>query len=331
MQKVIRAPTATWPTMTAIRSKALSSVTTIKSLLHSRQQRSEQVLKRVLRLPEVPDRLAAAMRYAVLGGGKRLRPLLVYASAEALGAAPEQADIPAAAVELVHAYSLIHDDLPAMDDDVLRRGRPTCHIAFDEATAILAGDALQALAFELIAVSPELPCSQRVRLQMLGELLRASGAQGMVGGQAIDIAAAGSAHAAKTGNAKVMDEAALMHMHGLKTGALITAAVLLGALSSNVATPTQLQALRRYAGLAGLAFQIRDDILDVTASSAVSGKQQGKDAQHDKPTYTSLLGLDGARQRLQTTLDQALAALADVGGNTTTLVALTRYIVERES
>lgn len=295
-----------------------------KNLLQQRQQRIVQVLQRVLGGQQVPPRLAAAMRYAVLNGGKRLRPLLAYASAEALGAAPGQADIPAAAVELIHAYSLIHDDLPAMDDDRLRRGLPTCHVAFDEATAILAGDALQALAFELLVTSRELACGDRIRLQMLAELARASGQQGMVGGQAIDIAAAGSR----------LDETSLGHMHRLKTGALITASVVLGALSSNVATVSQLERLRHYAGLAGLAFQIRDDILDVVATTETSGKQQGKDARLNKPTYTSLLGLEGARVRLQQTLDQALAALAELeelGASTATLVSLTRYIVERKS
>lgn len=291
------------------------------SALQANRLRCERVLAQVLRNHEVPARLAAAMRYAVLSGGKRLRPLLCYAAAEALGAAPGQADVPAAAVELIHAYSLIHDDLPAMDDDVLRRGQPTCHVAFDEATAILAGDALQALAFELLAASPLLPCGQRIRLQMLAELARASGRLGMVGGQAIDIAAEGS----------LLDEAALGQMHRLKTGALITAAVLLGAMSSNMASGQQLERLRRFAGLAGLAFQIRDDILDVVSSTAVSGKQQGKDAALNKPTYTSLLGLDGARARLQATLMQALAELDGLGGNTAMLAALTRHIVERES
>ncbi len=299
----------------------MSASATFRQLLQQRQQRSEQVLRRVLRAPAVPARLADAMAYAVLGGGKRLRPLLAYASAEALGADPAQADIPAAAIELIHAYSLIHDDLPAMDDDVLRRGRPTCHVAFDEATAILAGDALQALAFELLAVSRELACGDRIRLQMLAELARASGRQGMVGGQAIDIAAAGSQ----------LDERSLGHMHRLKTGALITASVMLGALSSNVASPAQLDTLRRFADLAGLAFQIRDDILDVVATTAVSGKQQGKDARLNKPTYTSLLGLDGAQLRLQDTMEQALATLQTLDGDSTTLAALTRYIVERES
>jgi geranylgeranyl diphosphate synthase type II len=299
----------------------VSSPATFKMQLQQRQQRSEQVLQRVLRSAQVPARLQEAMRYSVLGGGKRLRPLLAYAAAEALGADPVQADVPAAAVELIHAYSLIHDDLPAMDDDVLRRGKPTCHVAFDEATAILAGDALQALAFELLAASPAMSCGNAVRLQMVTELAHASGQAGMVGGQAIDIAAAGM----------LLDEGSLSHMHRLKTGALITASVMLGALSSNVATPAQLDLLRRFAGHAGLAFQIRDDILDVVATTAVSGKQQGKDARLNKPTYTSLLGLDAARQRLQDTLHAALATLAELDADTAALESLTRYIVERES
>jgi geranylgeranyl diphosphate synthase type II len=302
----------------------LSARLSFEEFATARRQRCEQVLQRVLRDTQVPARLAAAMRHAVLGGGKRLRPLLAYASAEALGADPLQADIPAAAIELVHAYSLVHDDLPAMDDDVLRRGLPTCHVAFDEATAILAGDALQTLAFELLATAPALPCSHRIRLQMLSELTRASGARGMVAGQAIDIAAAGT----------LLDENSLSHMHSLKTGALITASVLLGALSSNVATQPQLELLRRFAQAAGLAFQIQDDILDVVASTAVSGKQQGKDAALNKPTYTSLLGLDGARQRLQQVSEQALQTLGELENlhcDTRLLAALTRHIVERNN
>lgn len=302
----------------------MSTGLSFEQFVHARRQRCEGVLQRVLRDTQVPARLMAAMRHAVLGGGKRLRPLLAYAGAEALGADPVQADIPAAAIELIHAYSLVHDDLPAMDDDVLRRGLPTCHVAFGEATAILAGDALQALAFELLATAPGLSCGHGVRLQMLAELARASGARGMVAGQALDIAAAGT----------LQDEAALGRMHGLKTGALITASVLLGALSSNVAQPVQLGLLRRFAQLAGLAFQIQDDILDVVATSEVSGKQQGKDARLNKPTYTSLLGLDGARRRLQEVAQQALQTLVELDAlrcDTRMLAALTRHIVERSS
>jgi geranylgeranyl pyrophosphate synthase len=261
------------------------------------------------------------MAYAVLGGGKRLRPMLAYAAAEAAGADYTAADIAACAVELIHAYSLIHDDLPAMDDDVLRRGKPTCHVAFGEAAAILAGDALQALAFELIAASPHLATGNGTRLRMLGELARASGAQGMVGGQAIDIAATGMR----------LNESELGHMHALKTGALISASVVLGALSSNVVTEDKLSALREFARLTGLAFQIRDDILDVEATSAVSGKQQGKDALHNKPTYTSILGLAGASARLQQTAERAEQALAHFGPEAESLRALGRLMIRRQS
>jgi geranylgeranyl pyrophosphate synthase len=295
-------------------------------ILQQRQERIEKVLQQSLhqsglQQAQVPERLYRAMHYAVLGGGKRLRPQLAYAAAEAVAGAHTFADIPACAVELVHAYSLIHDDLPAMDDDVLRRGKPTCHIAFDEATAILAGDALQALAFELLATSPRLMTGHNVRLQMLAELSRASGWRGMVAGQALDIAAAGSA----------LTEEELGRMHGLKTGALITASVLLGALSTNVATPAQLDKLREFATHTGLAFQIRDDILDVEASTAVSGKVQGKDASHNKPTYASLLGVQGATRRLQETADKAEQALADFGVGAQNLRELSRLMAARPS
>jgi geranylgeranyl pyrophosphate synthase len=261
------------------------------------------------------------MTYSVLNGGKRLRPMLAYAAAETIGGDSDAADIAGCAVEFIHAYSLVHDDLPAMDDDVLRRGKPTCHIAFDEATAILAGDALQALAFEQLASSPRLSVGNSVRLQMVVELSKACGPQGMVGGQAIDIAATG----------KLLTEAELSQMHGLKTGALIIASVLLGALSTNQATPDQISCLRRFAGLLGLAFQIRDDILDVEAESGTSGKQQGKDAQHNKPTYTSILGLEGARKRLAKTRDEALQILADFRGDTASLHQLSEYVISRKS
>ena len=290
-------------------------------LLRLRAQRIEQFLRELLQVPAPSARLGAAMRYAVLGGGKRLRPQLAYAAAEALGGHHEAADVPAAAVELIHAYSLIHDDLPAMDDDLLRRGRPTCHVAFDEATAILAGDALQSLAFEVLASSPRLACGHGTRLAMLTELARASGRLGMVGGQAIDIAAAGAS----------LDEAALSVMHGMKTGALIRASVVCGALSTNLATAAELDELQRYAALAGLAFQVRDDILDVEASSSESGKQQGNDAELGKPTYPSMLGMQGARRRLADLLDAALAALDGFDQRAEHLRQLTRLLVERKA
>lgn len=293
----------------------------IHGLLRERQARIEAVLQQSLRRIGVPADLMLAMEYAVLGGGKRLRPQLAYAAAEATGGDYAAADIAACAVELIHAYSLIHDDLPAMDDDVLRRGKPTCHVVFGEAVAILAGDALQALAFELLAASPRLATGHSTRLQMLIELTRASGAQGMVGGQAIDIAATGT----------MLDERALGHMHSLKTGALIRASVVLGALSTNLATLERLEKLQAFARLTGLAFQIRDDILDVETDSAVSGKQQGKDAQRNKPTYPSILGLDGARFRLQEAAEAAERELAGFGPEADNLRALSRAMLQRKS
>lgn len=290
-------------------------------LFQERQARIEVLLQQALRCNEAPRELSEAMGYSVLGGGKRLRPQLAYAAAEAVGGDFAAADIVACAVELIHAYSLIHDDLPAMDDDVLRRGKPTCHVVYGEALAILAGDALQALAFELLATSQRLAVGHGTRLQMLGELARASGAQGMVGGQTIDIAAIGTQ----------LNEAALGHMHGMKTGALITASVMLGALSSNVAQPSQLARLREFARLTGLAFQIRDDILDVETDSAVSGKEQGKDARHNKPTYTSVLGLAGARSHLRQAADAAEHQLRDFGPEAGNLRTLARMMIERKS
>lgn len=293
----------------------------LQPLLRARQTRIEGVLRKALRAAAAPDTLVRAMEYAVLGGGKRLRPQLAYAAAEAVGGDFSAADIAGCSVELIHAYSLIHDDLPAMDDDVLRRGRPTCHVVFGEAVAILAGDALQALAFDLLASSPQLSTGHATRLRMLTELARASGAHGMVGGQTLDIAATGTR----------LDEAQLSHMHGMKTGALITASVILGALSTNCATERQLQHLREFARLTGLAFQIRDDILDVEADSATSGKQQGKDAQRNKPTYTSILGLDGARARLQQAADDAERQLQGFGPDADNLRALARLMLQRKS
>ncbi len=285
----------------------------------ARQQQAERSLQHLLAASEVPDALLAAMHYAVLGGGKRLRPLLAYAAAEAVGGNAQAADAAACAVECIHAYSLVHDDLPAMDDDVLRRGQPTCHVKFGEATAILAGDALQALAFEAIVAADALP--DGVRLAMVRELAQASGWHGMVAGQALDIAATGS----------LPDEQSLGRMHGLKTGALIVASVVLGALATNVASKVQISALRHFAARAGLAFQIRDDILDVEATTAISGKQQGKDAKANKATYVSVLGLEGARARLQQVAAEAEAALAGFDERALPLRQLARHLVERQS
>lgn len=254
------------------------------------------------------------MRYAVLGGGKRLRPLLVYAAGHALGQDGPVLDAPACAVEIIHAYSLVHDDLPAMDDDDMRRGRPTCHIVFGEAMAILAGDALQALAFELLAND-----HQGARgIDMLRALGRACGAEGMAGGQALDLAA--------VGRRLTLDE--LEHMHACKTGALIRASVALGAMAAGADAST-LSALDRYAHAVGLAFQVRDDILDVEGESAIIGKTAGKDAAADKPTFPSIIGLDASRARLAELTGMALDAVAPLGEKAGLLVELAHYAAER--
>jgi len=266
-------------------------------------------------------RLYEAMRYSVTNGGKRVRPLLVYASCEALGGSLEQADGAACAVELIHAYSLVHDDLPAMDDDDLRRGQPTTHKAFDEACAILAGDALQALAFECLTREAGNPAAAEARLAMLAELARAAGPAGMVGGQAIDLGAVG----------EQLDQPALERMHRHKTGALIEASVRLGALASGRATPERLAALGRYAGAIGLAFQVQDDVLDVESDTATLGKTQGKDQAHDKPTYPALLGLEGAKRYALQLRDDALRAIADLGDSAEPLRQLAHFVVTRRS
>ncbi|WP_341937549.1 (2E,6E)-farnesyl diphosphate synthase [Marinimicrobium sp. C2-29] len=282
------------------------------------QARIERILKDVLPEPDPQQpALAQAMAYSLSNGGKRIRPTLVYASAAALGQAPGPAlDSVAASLECIHAYSLIHDDLPAMDDDDLRRGQPSCHIAFDEATAILAGDALQALAFELVADAPELSAEQRIGL--VRALARAAGAQGMVLGQAIDLGAV----------AQELDLANLERMHQHKTGALIRASVSMAALACS-AGPEQHASLDQFALCTGLAFQVQDDILDVTADTATLGKRQGADSARHKPTYVSLLGLEGARSKAEELLAKSLAALDPLGADADPLRALARYIVHR--
>lgn len=265
--------------------------------------------------PAVAPRLEAAMRHGLLAGGKRLRPLLVYMAGRALGAEEQALDAPAAAIELIHAYSLIHDDLPAMDDDDLRRGQPTVHKAFDEASAILAGDALQALAFEVLA------SSAHPRLgSLVHTLALASGRDGMVAGQALDLDAVGS-HP---------DVDALAHMHAHKTGALIVAAVRLGGLVAANDGDPRLNALTRYARAIGLAFQIHDDILDVTGDTVTLGKTSGADAARAKPTYPSLLGLEGAQRKAHSLIDEAIAALAPLGECAAPLADLAHYMIERD-
>ncbi|WP_342650375.1 (2E,6E)-farnesyl diphosphate synthase [Pseudomonas sp. REB1044] len=265
------------------------------------------------------ERLYAAMRYSVMNGGKRVRPLLAYAACEAFGVEAERANGAACAVELIHAYSLVHDDLPAMDDDDLRRGQPTTHKAFDEACAILAGDGLQSLAFSALLDDRLSPQPDAIRLAMVQALALAAGPAGMVGGQAIDLGSVGIK----------LDQPALEFMHRHKTGALIEASVRLGALASGRAEPGQLQALQGYARAVGLAFQVQDDILDVESDTATLGKRQGADIARDKPTYPALLGLQAAKAYAIELRDQALVALEGFGENAEPLRDLARYIVER--
>lgn len=284
------------------------------------QQHVDAALEKLLQAPSTElQRLYAAMRYSVINGGKRVRPLLVFASCQALGGKIEHAYGAACAVELIHAYSLVHDDLPAMDDDDLRRGQPTTHKAFDEAYAILAGDALQSLAFYALGDEELSPVSCQQRLDMLRVLSTASGAAGMVGGQAIDLSAVGQMIS--------LDTLELMHRH--KTGALIQASVRLGALASNHATAPALDALERYAQAIGLAFQVQDDILDVTGDTQTLGKQQGSDLEHDKPTYPALLGLEEAQNYAYSLRDQALNALREFDQQADYLRQLANYIVSR--
>ena len=284
------------------------------------RQRIDALLEQHIEtLSDVAPTLKAAMRHGLLLGGKRVRPFLVYATGNMLGVADEQLDGPAAAIECIHAYSLIHDDLPAMDDDDLRRGHPTVHKAFDEASAVLAGDALQALAFSILADHP-LPDSLRTnQLLMVSQLARAAGYAGMCGGQALDLAAEG----------QQVPLAALEQIHRHKTGALIECAVTLGALCHHQLPTDQLSALQQYAAAIGLAFQVQDDILDITADTATLGKPQGSDQALGKSTYPALLGLDAARELAHDLHRQALAALAPLPYNTHILRAFADYIVER--
>ena len=270
-------------------------------------------------LPPQATQLRKAMQYACLQGGKRVRPLLVYAGAQVFGTTPARADIAACAIELMHCYSLVHDDLPAMDDDALRRGNPTVHIAFNEATAILAGDALQGLAFRLLSDHGVTQISDSTRLRMINLLAAAGGYEGMVAGQAIDFEAVG----------RTLTLAELETMHSLKTGALICASVQLGALCTGKATEPELTALRHYAECIGLAFQVQDDILDVVSDTATLGKTQGADQALNKPTYVSLLGLQGARTKAAQLCRGAVAALQDFDHDADALRHIARYIVER--
>jgi len=289
-------------------------------LIGNYQARAKQALDQRLPAADLhPCALHQAMRYAVLCGGKRIRPVLVYLSGAAVGAAPDTLDGPACAVEFIHAYSLIHDDLPAMDNDDLRHGQPTCHKAFGEALAILAGDALQALAFQVLGQDDAMVADPATRLRMLGVLAQAAGSRGMVGGQAIDLAAVG----------QELGLAELENMHIHKTGALIRASVLLGALSQPKVEPAVLEQLDHYAKCIGLAFQIRDDILDVIGDAATLGKTTGADRALNKPTYPTLLGLDGAREHARMLHEEALASVQALGPEAEPLRWIASYIVER--
>jgi farnesyl diphosphate synthase len=284
------------------------------------QARMESVLARHLPAARLaPARLHEAMRYAVLEGGKRVRPLLTFAAGEVAGAKAERLEVAAAAVELIHAYSLVHDDLPCMDDDVLRRGKPTVHVEFDEATALLVGDALQSLAFQLLAENA-LADEPRAQLETVLLLAAAAGSRGMAGGQQIDLAA--------TGQALSLPELESMHIH--KTGALIRAAVLLGAACGGAPDAALRERLDQYAKTVGLAFQVVDDVLDAEASSATLGKTAGKDSRQGKPTYVSVMGLARARELAQELRHNAHEALAPLDARARRLRELADFIVLRK-
>lgn len=292
----------------------------LKQQLTSIQQRIEQQLEQKLASLNIADQhLAKAMHYGLLNGGKRLRPFLVYATAEALGANLEQADAAAVAMEMIHSYSLVHDDLPAMDNDDLRRGKPTCHIVYGEANAILAGDGLLTAAFEVIANAQELTVEQR--LQLIQILAPAAGGAGMVAGQSTDLNHVN----------KGMTLAELEAMHRNKTGALIRAAVLMGAVCANAKlSAVQQQALTVYADAIGLAFQIWDDVLDVEGDTSTLGKSQGKDEANNKPTYPALLGLEGARTKAFELIDHAQTVIKELNTDSDALIKLADYIVNRD-
>jgi farnesyl diphosphate synthase len=291
-------------------------------LLKSWQARMERALAARLPSPELPpQRLHSAMRYSVLGGGKRVRPVLLFATARTVGLSEEQVEAAACAVELIHAYSLVHDDLPAMDDDDLRRGRPTCHRAYDEATAVLVGDALQPLAFEVLARDPSLPASAAVRLRLVELLAQASGSLGMAGGQAIDLTVKGSQ----------ISIAELETMHERKTGALIRASVLMAAVCQPQLSASSYAALERFADAVGLAFQIQDDVLDVTSDVATLGKAVGADERQARPTYPALMGLAGARERLQRLHAQASESLMLFGEAAAPLRQVSSWLLARRN
>jgi geranylgeranyl pyrophosphate synthase len=275
------------------------------------------------RLPQgdvIPARLHEAMRYSVLGGGKRIRPALVFATARALGLTEDDVEAAACAIELVHVYSLVHDDLPAMDNDDMRRGRPTCHIAYDEATALLVGDALQPLAFQLLAGDSKLPQSPLVRLRLIDLLAQAIGTFGMAGGQAIDLAVQGM----------TLDIGQVEDMHARKTGAVIRASVLMAAECAPGLDPALYAALTRFANAVGLAFQIQDDLLDVTGDAAMLGKATGADSERAKPTHPAIIGIPASQQRVRLLHNQAIHALLPFGERAESLRSLANWLLSRQ-
>ena len=267
----------------------------------------------------VPARLHEAMRYSVLGGGKRIRPALLFATARTLGLPEDRVEAAACAIELIHVYSLVHDDLPAMDDDDLRRCRPTCHKAYDEATAILVGDALQPLAIDLLVRDPALPDAAAVRLRLIGLLCEASGSLGMVGGQAIDLAVEGTR----------LDIAQVEDLHARKTGALIRASVLMAAECAPGLEPAHREALARFAAAIGLAFQIQDDLLDVLGDTATLGKAAGADREHAKPTHPAIIGIEESQRRVRLLHDEALESLRPFGDHAAPLRSLANWLLSR--
>lgn len=292
-----------------------------QSLKYYQERSNQQLAQWLTAQPVANHTLIEAMKHGTLLGGKRARPFLTYATGQMLGASRADLDTPAAAVECIHAYSLIHDDLPAMDNDELRRGQPTCHIAFDEATAILAGDALQALAFEILADGPLSPEGNAMRVPMIKKLAQASGAAGMCMGQVLDLEAEG----------KSVNLQQLKMIHKRKTGDLIRCAVHLGALAAGPKSIDVLPQLDQYAEAIGLAFQVQDDILDVTGDTEILGKPQGSDLALEKSTYPALLGLEGAKEKAQQLYQEALHALDAIPYNTHQLEVFARYIIERNN
>jgi geranylgeranyl pyrophosphate synthase len=291
-----------------------------RSQLQAWQARMESALAARLPGPDVvPGRLHEAMRYTVLGGGKRIRPALLFAAARAVGRSEDEVEAAACAIELIHVYSLVHDDLPAMDDDDLRRGRPTCHKAYDEATAVLVGDALQTLAFHVLARDPALPASPAVRLRLVELLADASGSFGMAGGQAIDLAVQG----------KQLNLAQVEEMHSRKTGALIRVSVMMAAACAPSLDSTLQEALAGYAAPIGLAFQIQDDLLDVLGDVSTLGKATGADSERSKPTYPSVMGIAASQERVRLLHAQALQSLAPLGARAELLRSLADWLLSR--